>query len=514
MFTKESVRAAAPAAVIALALGFLAVDVNLGAVAVLVATMLIAYRTSIWIAAVAVAWALCFLAVLYLPGPYDSWAGRAALPVLTCYVGLFLAAWAYGRSWSARREQRRRRSGSPDAPPDASSSTVSSSNGSTSNESTASASTVSVSTMDGGGGAGAAVADKRQLGWPSEYRLRLYVFGLLVLAIVAAVLRFWGTTPPIFSSNPDVARELLRYHTNIYLGLLWEAWTIGVSVSLFRLLAGPKRGRWLYLPLTVVFIAGSALGASKNSVLIGIATGMIATLSVRLRRSGGSRLLVRRSTVAVVVAACAALGVAVYLGGQRTIAGTGNFENQFRSEYGNNAVTATFGSLDLSLSSSVETFGRLWSQQDTFPRGYGRYSLIFSGSPGHKVLDAHSDVDLYSVTSQLSQPYYMNTATFVAIPLLDFGLVGAGIFLVLIGLAVGFWERRFEFRDSAALQLGRATIIYFAGFGIYELYPLVQPTWLSTIPGLWVLHLLTKRAKPVKTSEVPGMSTARAEAAV
>jgi hypothetical protein len=499
------VRVAAPLAAVAVVLGVASVNVTAGAVFGLIVAAILAYRVSFWITVVAAVWVLAFLAVLYIPGPYDSWAGRAAVPVLTAYTGLFLAAWAAGCGLYQRRRNGRR---------------VEALVGSTAPAVTAEAATTDVASLGAAAGGAQASAStttgvvtlrlpteevtpptptngnpnagRGEVRWPSEFRMRAFLLVTLGLAILAAVLRFWGTVPPLFSANPDAAREVLSYHTNIYLGLLWEAFTIGMAVSLFRLLAGPRTGRWLYAIFTVLFVAGSALGASKNSVLIGIATGMIAAVSVWLRRHG-RRVRLKTSTVVIVLIGCAALGVAVYLGGQRTLSGNGNFEDTFRQQYGSNAVSASVGSLDLSLSSSAETFGRLWQQRDDIGLGLGRYSLIFTGHPGHALFGAHSDQDLYYITSELSQPYYMNTASFVAIPLLDWGVIGAGVFLVLVGLAVGMADRKLD-SSSAASQLGRATLIYFAGFGVYEFYPLVQPTWLATIPALVILHLLLTRS--------------------
>ncbi len=522
MLTRDALKTAAPVAAIAVALGTAAINVTAGAMVTLVVVVILSYRRSVWIAACAVAWFAAFLAVLFIPGPYDSWAGRAAIPVLTVYTGLFLAAWGAGRYLHQRRfgdagKALLATAGS------AAANTETTDTEATDIEATDAEATGAVSlttrarsvarasgadasiavatrtearpAATSGSGDGADDEGSSSLRWPSEFRMRMYLLVMLVIAIVAAVLRFWGRVPPLFAANPDISREVLRYSTNIYLGLLWEAWTIGACVSLFRLLAGPKRGRWLYALFVALFIAGSSLGASKNSVLVGIATAMIAAISVRLRRGGARKLRVRKSTVILVLIGIVAIGTAVYLGGQRTLSGTGNFEDQFRDQFGNSAVAATVGSFDLSLSSSTETFGRLWAQEGIFEPGYGRYSLIFSGKPGHNLFDAHSDLELYYITSQLSQPYYMNTATFVAIPLLDFGRVGAALFLILIGLLVGLAERRFEFSASPGWLLGRATIIYYAAFGIYELYPLVQPIWLATIPGLWALHLLAKRPR-------------------
>jgi oligosaccharide repeat unit polymerase len=456
--------AVAPLA-IAVVLVLAAVDLTAGAIVGLLVLAALALRTSLWVAVCALAWAVAFLAVLYLPGPYDSWAGRAAIPVLAVYAMVFLAGWLVGRALLDRFRP------VPVPVP---------------------AVAVAVAPV--------IAKDSQTVWWPSESRLRGFLLVLLAIAVVAALFRFRGAVPPLFSPNPDVARELLRYHTNIFLGLLWEAWTLGVSISLFRLLAGPSTGRWFYLVLVAVFGVGSALGASKNSVLIGVVAALVAALSVRQRRRPGSRSWLasrrnRRAAIAVVLLGVIAVGTAAFLGGQRTLAGTGNFEDHFRGEYGSSPITASVASLDLSLSASGETFGRLWADRGEFPVGWGRYSLIFSGSPGQTVFGAKSDQDLYGITSQLSQPYYMNTATFVAIPLLDFGMVGAAVFLLLLGLLVGAADRRLERSTSPGAQLGRAFIVYFAAFGVYELYPLVQPTWLATVPGLVVLHLLSRPAR-------------------
>ncbi|TDC36597.1 hypothetical protein E1211_12925 [Micromonospora sp. 15K316] len=412
---------------------------------------LLAARCRMWaLAACAAAWSAAFLAVWALPGPYDSWAGTAVLPVLAGYVTVFLVAWSVGRRVTGP------------------SSTV--------------------------------VASARpSLSWPSERRLLTYLFVLLGIAAVTAAVRYRGVLPPLLADNPDAARQVLRQQSNIVIGLLSEAWTLGMAISLLRALSGTLRGSLIFYALAGVFTVGAALGASKNSVLVGVAPALITALSVRrppwrMARLLPTRLLPTKSvskTTVVLLIGAVALGAAVYLGGQRTLAGTGTFETEFRSRYGNNALASSAGSLDLSLSSSTETFGRLWSQREHLDPAYGAYSLTFLGS---RVQPLVGEVDLYGVTSQLSQPYFMNTATFAAIPLLDYGPVGALFFFAALGLAVGASERWFEFSTAPAEQLGRGFIVYFALFGIYELYPLIYPTWLSLVPGLWILHRLGRPA--------------------
>lgn len=403
---------------------------------------LVAARVRMWaLAACAVIWTAALLAIRVLPGPYDSWAGRAVLPVLAGYVTVFLVTWAVGRRMIDRA-------------------------------------------------ADAVTQPRPELSWPSERRLLTYLLVLLGVAVVTAAIRFRGVVPPLLADNPDAARQVLRQHSNLVIGLLSEAWTLGMGVSLLRALSGQRPGALIYYVLTAVFTVGAALGASKNSVLVGVAPALIAALSVRRPQRRASKLLPKTSVVLVLGAV--ALGAVVFLGGQRTMAGTGAFETEFRARYGNNALTSSAGSLDLSLSSSTETFGRLWSQREHLEPAYGAYSLTFLGS---RVEPLVGKVDLYGLTSQLSQPYLMNTATFVAIPLLDYGPIGTVFFLAALGLVVGATERWFEFSASPAEQLARAFIVYFALFGIYELYPLIYPTWLSLVPGLWVLRRLGRTTK-------------------
>ena len=435
--------ALAPAAA-AIAAGLLVflflLDVVLASIAVLAAFAVVAYlRRAWWLAACAGVWVLAFVAVLVMPGPYDSWAGRAAIPVLAAYALCFLGGWALGRTWWARRAQQ-----------------------------------------------SAQQRVRPELSWPSERRLRAYLLVLLVIGIVAALIRYGFAVPPLLADNPDAARAAVRGRTNIYEGLLAEAWTLGMAVSLLRVLVGSPAGRLWYGAFAAVFTFGAALGASKNSVLVGIAPAIIAALSVRPARRATRPVV---STRIAIVVGLVAVAAAVYLGGQRTLAGTGVFEDEFRARYGDNPAAASVASLDLSLSSSTETFGRLWAQRDEMDRRYGAYSLLFLGSRAEPVF---GEVDLYGITAQLSMPYYMNTATFVAIPLLDFGLAGAAVMLLVLGLAVGVGERRLEFSQGPAQQVGRALIVYFAAFGVYELYPAIYPTWLALVPGLWVLYRLGK----------------------
>lgn len=412
-------------------------DAGLAVALALAVGTLLAARLRMWaLAACAAVWTAALLAVRVLPGPYDSWAGRGVLPVLAGYVTVFLLAWGVGRRLIDRRDDGER--------------------------------------------------SRPALSWPSERRLLTYLSVLLGVAVVTAAIRFRGTVPPLLADNPDAARQVLREQSNLVIGLLSEAWTLGMAVSLLRALSARGRALPVYYALTAVFTVGAALGASKNSVLVGIAPALIAALSVRRTRGRAASFLAARTPVVLLIGAVA-LGAAVFLGGQRTMAGTGAFETEFRARYGSNALTSSAGSLDLSLSSSTETFGRVWSQREHLKPRYGTYSLTFLGSRVEPIV---GKADLYGLTSQLSQPYLMNTATFVAIPLLDYGPLGAVFFLAALGLAVGATERWFEFSRAPAGQLARAFVVYFALFGVYELYPLIYPTWLSLVPGLWVLHRL------------------------
>lgn len=411
-----------------------------GAVAAFAIAAAIASRTSTWLAVCLAAWAVVFLAVLTIPGPYDSSAGRDVIPVLATFAACFVGGWALGRRVGGRP--------------------VTESN-----------------------------AARPRLVWPPENRLRLFLLAILALSVVGAVLKFRGSALPLFADNPDVARELVRQRSNIVSGLLSEAWTLGLSISLLRALTGTTKGWQVYSVFTLVFTFGAALGASKNSVLVGIVPALVAALSVRRSRSRTKSFV---KAPAIILIGLLAVGAAVVLGGQRTLAGTGTFEDAFRERYGDNALAASVASLDLSLSSSTETFGRLWAHREDHPPAFGRYSLTFTGSVGDELFETP---DLYRITAQLSKPYYMNTATFAAIPLLDYGPIGAAIFLSLLGLCVGLVERRFEFSESPAHQLGRAFVIYYSVFGVYELYPLIQPFWLSLIPGLWCLYLISRPVK-------------------
>jgi hypothetical protein len=431
-----------------------AIDPAVGSVGALGAVAILAYLGRMWwLAACAAAWALVFLAVLTIPGPYDSWAGRAVIPVLAGYALCFLGGWALGRRAAGRRL----------------------------------AGQWEVRTVGG----------RPQLAWPSEFRLRGYLLALLFVAVASAVLQYRGLVPPLLSDNPDAAREALGQRANITTGLMSQAWTLGLAVSLLRALTGGRHGRPLYVAFALAFAFGAALGASRNFVLVGIVPALIAALSVQRRRrrarhrAGPLARGPARNWVVVIVG-LTAVAAAVVLSGQRTLAGTGLFEDEFRARYGGNPVVASVASLDLSLSSSAETFGRLWAQRERFEPRNGAYSLKFLGSRGEPVVGT---TDLYGITSQLSSPYYMNTATFVAIPLLDFGPVGAALFLLALGLCVGLGERLLESSSGPAQQLGRAFIVYYAAFGVYELYPFIQPFWLSLVPGLVALHVLARASR-------------------
>lgn len=420
-----------------LVLALLLWDVRVAAAAGLAAIAVLAWRARMrWLAAGAALWFVVFVAILTVKGPYSSWAGPSVLPVLAGYVGCFLLGWAL-----ARRYPGRRRPVAGDRPP--------------------------------------------ALVWPSDRRLRWYLLALLAIGVFTAVLRYHSQAPPLFAANPDAARQVLREQSNIVTGLLAEAWTLGLATSLLRALVGSRSGRWTYLLFAAAFLLGAALGASKNSVLVGIAPALVAALSVRR-----AEVWLFMRTKMIVLIGIVAVGGTMVLGAERTLAGTGAFETEFRAQYGSSVLVAGVASLDLALTSSTETFGRLWAQRESFPPRYGSYTLTFMGSHEHLLVPP---ANLYATTSALSLPYHMNTATFAAIPLLDYGPAGAAIFLLLLGALVGFGDRRLEFSTGPAQHIGRGLIIYFALFGIYELYPAIYPTWLSLVPGLVCLYLLGRR---------------------
>ncbi|MDG4759772.1 hypothetical protein [Micromonospora sp. WMMD710] len=441
-----------------------------GVAAAFLAVAALMFRGHTWLAICTAAWGFVFLAVLTIPGPYDSPAGPAAVPILGIYAACFLAAWYLGRRLAASRFRSARSVArpAPDAgtPPPGEPSAVESTQGESAQGESA----------------------RAELRWPSESRLRVFVLFMLLLALIGAALKFRGDVPPLFADNPDAAREALRLRSNLVTGLLSEFWGLGLAISLLRALTGRAQGRWMYVLLVVIFGFGAALGASKNSVLLGVVPALVAALSVRRSATISPKNRLRISLVVVVIGAVA-VGAAVFLGGQRTLAGTGQFEDQFRAQYGASPLYASVGSLDLSLSSSVETFGRLWQVREQHPPTWGRYSVTFTGSVGERLF---GPADLYAITAGLSKPFYMNTATFVAIPLLDYGPIGAALFLGLLGLCVGVVDRRLASTWSPAHHLARAFVIYFATFGVYELYPVVQPFWLALGPGLVALYLLSE----------------------
>ncbi|GAA0731750.1 oligosaccharide repeat unit polymerase [Dactylosporangium roseum] len=430
-------------------------DPQIGSVLSLAAVALFAARAHVWwLSATAAAWMAAFTAVLIFPGPYDSSAGPAVVPVLAVFVACFLGGWAVGRKVQlARRVRKAMPIVEADEPP--------------------------------ADIAGQPASTRRpQLVWPGERRLRLYLGVVFLVALASAIMRFQNTLPPVFADNPDAARAIMSQQDDIYTGLLGQTWTVGLAVALLRAVSGDARGRWFYILLSLAFVFGAALGASKNAVLVGIVPALIAALSTR--RPASHKQPMVRAPIVVALIGVIAIILAVVLGGQRTLAGEGLFEDEFRARYGDNVVAASVASLDLSLSSSTETFGRLWEQRQAVPPGHGAYSVKFLGGPGEAIV---GHTDLYLITSQLSMPYYMNTATFVAIPLLDFGPAGAAIYLALLGLLVGMVDRRLEFSTGPAQQLGRAFVVYYAAFGIYELYAAIQPFWLGLAPGLIVLYL-------------------------
>ncbi|WP_422741871.1 O-antigen polymerase [Mycobacterium sp. WMMD1722] len=329
----------------------------------------------------------------------------------------------------------------------------------------------------------------------------------LTAGIIANVARYSGGIP-LLSDRVDVVRQYARENSNIVTGFLSEGWTVGMMLTLAPILVGRRRPKLAEMAWLLVFLIGAFAGASRNTLLTAVVPGVLVALHFRgLRQTDQQRAQSQTPGRALNrYGIAAAVGVAVlalmWFQSRRILNGVGVFERTFQRQYGDQPITATLASLDLSFSGSYETLSRLLAAgiggsdtQFTVLQGLGAVPRWLGYQP-----------DLYETTSALSAPYYMNTATYLAAPLVDFGVTGALVASFLLGLFFGAVDRRLSGDASMAGQMIRYYVIYLAVFSVYEFVPFIQPSWIPVVVSL----LIIRRASLSEHSGTAPLRKARA----
>ena len=345
---------------------------------------------------------------------------------------------------------------------------------------------------------------------PSLPILRGTLAPLAVMAVLVDAYRYRETGIPLFASNVDALRGVLREDSSLVVGLLRESWTLGALIAIVVVIIAQKRRPFDYF-WAVFFAVGAFSGGSRNALLIAVVPPVLAGIIYLRARSGGSltrkQLVLRLSALgsSVVVIAIAAAGL-MYYAGQRVLNGTGSFERDFQRMYAGDPWGAAIGMTNLSLSSPLETWSRLYELQ--MGQAFELHLNVLA-SVAFLTRPFGFEPDLYEITAGLSAPYYMTVATFLGAPMRDFGIWGAVASAALLGLVVGLLDRCLQQRRHVFALLGRCFVIYIGIFAVYEFQPYLYLSWLPIAVGLFVL---SKLKRPPIATVVEGVKSLRARA--
>ncbi|WP_103430324.1 hypothetical protein [Cryobacterium zongtaii] len=327
--------------------------------------------------------------------------------------------------------------------------------------------------------------------------LRGTLIPLAVMAVAVDAYRYRDTGIPLFASNVDALRGVLREDSSLIVGLLRESWTLGALIAIVVLLVVQKRRPLDYI-WAAFFAVGAFSGGSRNALLIAVVPPILAGiiyLRARVTQGLTRRQIWQRlglAAGALVVGASAAASLMFYAG-QRVLNGTGSFERDFQALYAGNPWGAAMGMTNLSLSSPLETWSRLYELQLGQMQ---ELNLNVLAAVAFLTRPFGFEPDLYQITAELSSPYYMTVATFMGAPMRDFGLLGALGAAAVLGVVLGLLDRYLQQRRQIFALLGRSFVIYLGIFSVYEFQPFLYLSWLPVAFGLVVLSYLKK--PPVK----------------
>lgn len=302
---------------------------------------------------------------------------------------------------------------------------------------------------------------------------------------------------PLFSDNIDEVRNLARENTNILVGILQEGWTLGVMLSLLSILVMKNRKKIDWVILTA-FLMGAFAGGSRNSLLIGIVPALIGILLYQRTQVSTKKITFTLSLAKKLLIIAGLIGAIFLLftySGSRTVNGEGAFETAFRQQYGNDTKMAAVASLDLALSAPFETWSRIYLQKpylDIGDREY--YSFAFAGSLLEKF--GHSP-NLDAISVSVSSPYFMNAATMVSAPYLDFGIIGVIVFSILLGTVNGFLGVQQRKSNSLFISCIYGYSIYLTILALYAFPPFKNIAW---VPVVGILAFLAMREQKVAST--------------
>lgn len=342
---------------------------------------------------------------------------------------------------------------------------------------------------------------------PSMAVLRGSLAPLAIMAVLVDAYRYRDTGIPLFASNVDALRGVLREDSSLVVGLLREAWTLGALIAIVVVIIAAKR-KPLDFVWAAFFAVGAFSGGSRNALLIAVVPPLLAGVIYLRARSKKSltKHQIGFRIASLTVAAGATVGAAaglMYYSGQRVLNGTGSFERDFQALYAGDPWGAALGMTNLSLSSPLETWSRLFELQQGQEF---ELHLNVLASVAFLTRPFGFEPDLYEITAGLSQPYYMTVATFMGAPLRDFGLWGAIASAVVLGVLLGMLDRNLQGRRQVFALLGRGFLIYLGIFAAYEFQPYLYLSWLPIVFGLIVLQKLKRPPVRIVVDALSGIA--------
>lgn len=418
------------------------------------AALVLAVRWDAWYLGLVGLYSACMVAVHVMPGPYDAYASENTLMVLKAGVFIIAITWLAVRSWPTNKPSS---------------------------------------------------AEKLVIPIPAA-SLQIARWLCLLSGLIANISRY-SQGVPLFSDQVDIVRQLAREQSNIITGLLSEGWTLGVMLTTASLLIARRRPSLLEISWLLIFALGAFAGASRNTLLTAVVPGVLVGLHFRsfprLRQPPVVQQRSRRGLVRLGLAGAVAglFGGLMWFQSQRILNGVGRFERAFQQQFAGDSIRATLASLDLSLSGSFETLSRLV----VAGTGGSRTEFTILQGMGAVPRWLGYDPNLYQITSALSEPYYMNTATYLAAPIVDFGLTGGVVASFVLGFIFGAVDRWLIRDRTVAGQLIRYYVIYVAVFSVYEFTPFIQPNW---VPVIGVLLLIRTQSLQAEASDItPSISS-------
>lgn len=336
---------------------------------------------------------------------------------------------------------------------------------------------------------------RTEVAFPTLRQLYPFLALMAIVGLAANGIRFRQGVP-LFAENIDAAREVARQEANLVVGLLQEAWTLGLLVATAALFFS-LGSRWICIAWMAFFAFGAFMGGSRNAILVGLLPAAIAWLS--FKRSRGAAISVKSREAALV--GLAMLGVLVgayYYSGSRTLAGEGAFEREFAELYGESPWLAGLASFDLSLSAPFETWSRIFVQGEG---AFGETQFVTLAWLGSVLDSLGFTPDMNAIAASVSYPFYMNAPTIAGPAFVDFGMPGIVLVGVVVGVVVGLAERTLLRQPALGQLIFYGYLVYHATLSLYSFVPYSRPSWIAVLIGLCVILPRTTSATRGVTAE-------------